>query len=143
MNKNIAGATIAGLAIVFFCSACARSPEAIKEQQYYAQGELLYAARCSNCHQKSGSGLGLLYPPLDKSDYLDRNFEAVVCLIKHGTKGELLINGNRFNKPMPGIPALTPLEIAEVTTYLYNHWGRHRGTVELDSVNAALRKCPD
>ena len=30
-----------------------------KFEQYYVQGEQLYLKNCSNCHQKTGTGLGL------------------------------------------------------------------------------------
>jgi len=127
--------------ILFFSCSRSNSKGDIKFQQYYAQGELIYGQRCSNCHQKSGQGLGLLYPPLEKSDYLDRNFEDVICLIKYGTKGEIIVNGKAFNKSMPGVPTLTELEITELATFLYNTWGRDRGLVEVQRVNRIIEKC--
>jgi len=112
-----------------------------KFQQYYIQGEQLYIKNCSNCHQKNGNGLGLVYPPLDKSDYLDKNFEDVLCLTKYGKKGELLVNGEIFNKAMPGIPALTDLEVAEIATYIYNTWDRQHGIVEVTEASKILKQC--
>src|SRR5688572_3373175 len=53
-----------------------------KFEQYYIQGEQLYIKNCSNCHQKTGTGLGLLYPPLKQSDYLLNNLEQVICLMR-------------------------------------------------------------
>ncbi len=101
----------------------------------------MYVKNCSNCHQKNGKGLGLVYPPVDQSDYLDKNFEAVLCLMKYGTKGELMVNGKTFNQPMPGIPTLTDLEIAEIATYLYNNWERKRGLVDVKEVTPLIEKC--
>ena len=112
-----------------------------KFQQYYIQGEQLYIKNCSNCHQKNGKGLGLVYPPLDKSDYLDKNFEDVLCLTKYGKKGELLVNGEIFNKTMPGIPTLTDLEVAEIATYIYNTWDRQHGIVEVTEASKILKQC--
>ncbi|HEY5823442.1 MAG TPA: cytochrome c [Cyclobacteriaceae bacterium] len=117
---------------------CSNDP---KFNQYYVQGEQLYVKNCSNCHQKNGKGLGLVYPPVDQSDYLDKNFEAVLCLMKYGTKGELIVNGKTFNQPMPGIPTLTDLEIAEIATYLYNNWERKRGLVDVKETSAVIAKC--
>ena len=125
---------------VFSCGR-SNSREAIKFQLYYAQGEQLYGLRCSNCHQKSGKGLGLVYPPLDQSDYLEKNFKEVICLIKYGKKGEIIVNGNDFNQPMPGVPTLTELEIAELATYLYNSWGRERGIVDVKPVDQIIENC--
>lgn len=112
-----------------------------KFQQYYVHGEQLYLKHCSNCHQKTGTGLGLLYPPLNQSDFLDHNLERVVCIMKNGTKGELIVNGKSFNKEMPGIPSLTDIEVAEIATFLYNTWNRDRGIIEVRDVSQILLKC--
>jgi len=112
-----------------------------KFQQYYVQGEQLYIKHCSNCHQKSGKGLGLLYPPLGPSDYMEKNFDDVLCQMKYGKKGFLSVNGKDFNQPMPGVRSLTELEIAEVATYIYNTWGHDRGMVEVVEVTTAVEKC--
>jgi len=112
-----------------------------KLKQYYLQGEQLYQNNCSNCHQKSGSGLGLLYPPLNKSDFMENHIEEVICLIKHGKKGELIVNGKSFNKTMPGIPTLTNLEIAEIATYIYNTWDHKHGIIDVKQVDSILKEC--
>jgi len=83
----------------------------------------------------------LVYPPLDQSDYLEKNFKEVICLIKYGKKGEIIVNGNDFNQPMPGVPTLTELEIAELATYLYNSWGRERGIVDVKPVDQIIENC--
>lgn len=121
---------------VFSC----QSKTQIQGKQYYVQGEQLYLKHCSNCHQKSGKGLGLLYPPLAASDYL-QNKAAVFCLIKNGQAGELTVNGKIYNQAMPGFPLLTDLEIAEIATYIYNAWGNNEGHVEIAQVNEALKNC--
>jgi cytochrome c551 len=113
----------------------------ITMKQYYVQGEMLYTTHCSNCHQSNGKGLGLVYPPLDSSDYMDQNFEAVVCLMKNGIHGELIVNGKSFNKAMPGIPALTPLEITEIAAYIYNSWGHKRDSIDTQSIARILDQC--
>lgn len=117
--------------------------QSTKFDQYYVQGQVLYLTHCSNCHQKNGTGLGLLYPPLNTSDFMDTQFEEVICLIKNGKEGELMVNGKQFNKPMKGILSLTELEMAEITTYIYNTWDHKRGIVEVKEVASALRTCPD
>ncbi len=112
-----------------------------KYQQYYVQGEVLYKNYCSNCHQADGSGLGRLYPPLNKSDFLTENFASVVCLIKNGVSGELIVNGVMYNQPMKGNPALTELEVAEIATYIYNTWTNQKGMIEVSEVTALLDAC--
>ncbi len=112
-----------------------------KFQQYYVSGEQLYVQHCSNCHQKNGSGLGLVYPPLAKSDYMEQNVEQVLCLMKYGQAGEISVNGNVYNKEMKGIFSLTDLEVAEIATYIYNTWQHEKGMIDISDVTKAHQKC--
>ncbi len=112
-----------------------------KFQQYYAQGQVLYEKHCSNCHQKNGQGLGRVYPPLASSDYLNTNFEKSLCLMKYGTQGEIIVNGKGFNKPMPAIPSLTELEIAEIATYIGNSWGSQQGLFDVTKASKVMSNC--
>ena len=117
------------------------SGESVKFQLYYAQGENLFIANCANCHQRSGEGLGLVYPPLNKSDYMDKKFPEVVCLIRNGKRGEINVNGNLFNQPMYGMSNITDLEMAELATYIYNSWEHQRGIVEVEEIRRVLAEC--
>jgi len=128
-----------------FTSSCNNKPgeshaASIKFDQYFVKGELLYTAKCSNCHQKNGTGLGRVYPPLDKSDFVDNRLQDVLCLMRNGIKGELMVNGQAFNQAMPP-PLLTDLEIAELSTYLYNHWGRQKGIIQVSEVSLRMIDC--
>jgi cytochrome c551 len=113
----------------------------MKVQQYTRYGEGLYIKHCSNCHQRDGKGLGLVYPPVDVSDFIDNNLAKTICLIEYGMQGEVIVNGKSYNKAMPGVPTLTDLEIAEIATYLYNSWGRNKGIVEIKVVTKTLKEC--
>jgi cytochrome c553 len=108
---------------------------------YYVQGQKLYKEHCSNCHHADGAGLGLVYPPLNKSDFMDKNFEETICLMKNGRKGEILVNGDSYIQGMPPIPTLTNIEIAEIATYIYNSWGHKRGMVDVTDADRILEKC--
>ena len=112
-----------------------------KFKQYVVQGERLYFLHCSNCHQKNGKGLGLVYPPLDTSDYMESNLADVICLIKKGKGGELIVNGKSYNQTMPGIPTLTDLEIAEIATYIFNSWSHDRGLLDVNETSKILMSC--
>jgi cytochrome c551 len=112
-----------------------------KFQQYYVQGEVLYKKHCSNCHQVNGKGLGRLYPPVDQSDFMDNNFDDVVCSIKYGKQGPLIVNGIDYNMAMGANAGLTELEVAEIATYLYNTWSHKRGLVDVKEVTQILSNC--
>lgn len=119
----------------------AKGKGSVKYEQYYLQGKVLYENNCSNCHQKNGTGLGLVYPPLNRSDFMDKNFEEVLCLMRNGKKGELIINGKSYVQAMPGVPKLTDLEIAEIATYIYNTWEHNRGMVDVREVSGIMSSC--
>ena len=126
----------------FLLPGCKKASSA-KFNQYYVQGEKLYIKHCGNCHQADGTGLGRLYPPLDTSDYMQNNFRDVICLMRHGKTGELIVNGQQFNQPMPDIPSLSDLEIAEIATYIYNTWSHERGMIEVTDVTTILSACQE
>lgn len=132
--------SFAVLLLCFFVLACGNNSSP-KFQQYYVQGEQLYLKHCSNCHQADGSGLGRLYPPLNTSDYMVGNFDQVLCLIRNGISGEMMVNGQQFNQPMPGVSKLTDLEIAQIATYIYNTWDHQRGIVEVKEASPILGTC--
>jgi cytochrome c551 len=83
------------------------------------EGERLYGIYCANCHQKDGTGLARLYPPLKNSDYMLVNRQKVLCGMRYGQQGAITVNGVVFNQPMPANPSITDLEIAEIATYIY------------------------
>lgn len=129
--------TITGCLILFSCG----KNSSAKFKKYYNHGEQLYAKYCSNCHQKDGSGLGRVYPPLNTSDYMENHFEDVLCLIRYGMDGELIVNGKQYNQRMAGVSALSDLEIAEIATYIYNTWDHERGLIEVKQVSPLLNSC--
>jgi cytochrome c551 len=118
-----------------------RSKAEIEMEQYYNQGEVLYIKHCSNCHQKNGKGLGLLYPPLDTSDFMDQNFDQVLCIMRNGKSTPTVVNGRTFVQPMAGVSTLTDLDIAEIATYIYNTWDHKRGIVKVDEVSTKMSAC--
>jgi len=122
-------------------SCSSNSNRGTKFQQYYVRGEQLYIQHCSNCHQKEGTGLGLVYPPLAQSDYMKNNVEQVLCLMKYGQAGEIVVNGKAYNKEMKGIFSLTDLEVAELATYIYNTWQHDQGIIDIADVTKAHQKC--
>lgn len=135
---------ITAVSIVFFAlhfHSC--NPSDTKLQQYKVEGEQLYLQHCSNCHQKNGEGLGLVYPPLHQSDYMDKNLEKVICLMKYGVTGEMIVNGKTYHQPMPGVRSLTELELAEIATYIYNTWSHSKGIIDIPTVTTALQQCED
>lgn len=72
---------------------------------------------------------------------MDKNFDDVICLIRNGIQGEIMVNGITFNQPMPSKPSLTEIEIAEIATYIYNTWDHSEGMIETKDVAEILGTC--
>ncbi|WP_209331914.1 c-type cytochrome [Lunatimonas salinarum] len=110
----------------------------LKTKQYAIAGRELYMLHCANCHQKDGTGLGLLIPPLKNADYMLENPERTARIIRHGIKGEIVVNGERYNQPMPGNPSLKPIELAQLMTYIFTNWGDGEIRYSVEEVNQFL-----
>lgn len=122
-------------AVVSFTSC--QSEEKIKLEQYYIGGKELYEQNCANCHQKDGKGFQNLYPAIAGSDYL-KDKEKVIYIIKNGLSGEIMVNGRKYNQPMPANNQLTNLDIAEIVTYIYNEWNGETKITEVKEVEKVL-----
>lgn len=105
------------------------------------QGEYLYNTYCAPCHMEDGSGLEQLYPPLNQADYLENNQEHIACIIKHGIKGEIIVNGIAFNEPMAGIDDLNDVEIHNIINYINQAWDNDIPLVNFKTTEDRLKKC--
>lgn len=140
------------LIIGFFAVSCA--PKASSEANTLAQisdpevlkfaipGKELYENYCANCHQKDGTGLGKLIPPLRDADYFKADIHLTVWIMKHGKEGEIVVNGQVYNQAMPANPNLSPLDLAQIATYLYNSWGMSEGVIDAPRVEGYLKTPP-
>lgn len=131
---------IAGICILIFALAACQSEADIEYMRYYTAGKLIYQGKCQNCHGGAGQGLQALMPPLTDTVYLHNNKTQLPCIIKNGMKGDISLAGKFYQGEMPPVD-LSPVEIAEVLTYVTNSFGNKMGTVTTDAVNADLKGC--
>ena len=86
-------------------------------------GKVVYTKVCSACHQPTGAGLPGVFPPLAKSDYLNADLNRAIKQVIKGSTGAIIVNGKKYNTPMPAQGTLSDNEIADVLTYVYASWG--------------------
>lgn len=110
-----------------------------KVMQYAIEGKTIYENLCANCHGTDGKGLGRLIPPINGADYFKEDIARTVRIIKYGQEGSIIVNGIEYNGVMPANPRLTSIEIAKLTTYLYNIWGESRGVISAADVDEYLK----
>jgi mono/diheme cytochrome c family protein len=82
-----------------------------------AEGERVYGEFCAQCHL-AGEGTPGLNPPLTNSAVLLAGPEAAVHNILRGSRGNTVINGQRFTGIMSPLDGMSDEEIAAVVTYV-------------------------
>tara|TARA_B100000902_G_scaffold395006_1_gene452583 strand:+ start:1512 stop:1913 length:402 start_codon:yes stop_codon:yes gene_type:complete len=90
-------------------------------EQSISDGKMIYEDFCIQCHLSNGEGLEKVYPPLNNSDYLLKNIDKSIYSIKYGLKGEIIVNGIKYNGVMIN-QGLDDEEIADVMNYITNSW---------------------
>jgi len=99
-----------------------KAPKAKSKTERINLGKRLYSANCMACHQDNGKGVEGAFPPLAKSDYLNKDKKRAIKTVLQGLTGEIVVNGKKFNSVMPA-QVLSDDDIANVLTYVYNSWG--------------------
>ena len=82
-----------------------------------------------------------LYPPLKNSDYILPNKAKVICGMRYGQKGELMVNGILFNQEMPPNVNITDLEIAEIATYVFTEFADSVQIITLNEIAEIMKSC--
>jgi mono/diheme cytochrome c family protein len=139
--KIISGISIILFVLVVTCmfTSC-QSDEEIEFKRYYSSGSLVYQTRCQNCHGAHGEGLLGLIPPLTDSGYLKTNKKNLACIVKYGLRGKITIKNRIFEEKMPPT-GLSPIEIANVLTYVTNSFGNKFGMITNQQIEKDLAGC--
>lgn len=106
------------------------------KEERIAFGERVYKQNCMACHQANGQGIKGAFPPLAKSDFLNKDVKRAIGVVKNGLHGEITVNGEKYNSEMPSL-GLSDENIANVLTYVYNNWensGKIVSTSDVKSV---------
>lgn len=103
--------------------------------QQAAKGKAVYATTCIACHQATGAGIPGAFPPLAKSDYLNKDVNRAIKQVIKGSTGPITVNGKKYNTPMPAQP-LNDQQIADVLSYVYSSWGNNKSVVTSAMVKA-------
>ncbi|AVR44642.1 nitrite reductase, copper-containing [Christiangramia fulva] len=113
--------------------AAKKSGKSIEEQKEH--GKKIFMQTCFACHQANGQGIPGAFPPLAKSDYLNKDIARAIGVVKHGLNGEVTVNGTTFNSAMPA-QSLSDEEIADVLTYVYHNFENNKSVVTPEMVKA-------
>jgi nitrite reductase (NO-forming) len=106
----------------------AKAIKAKTKEEQIASGKQIYARTCVACHQANGQGVASAFPPLAKSDYLNKDVNRSIDIVLNGLSGEIEVNGKKYNNIMTK-QVLSDDEVADVLTYVYNSWGNNGSKV--------------
>ena len=123
--------------------ASARAQDAAADAQM-AEGKKNYMMICVACHQPTGAGLPMVFPPITKSPYVNGPAERFASIILKGNAGPFTIEGKPYNTIMPGQEAmLTDEKIASIMTFVRANFGNTAPAVTPAVVAAARKKYAD
>ena len=108
-------------AFVFFLTTALMQPDPSFEASM-KRGKDLYTMHCQTCHMANGEGVGMVFPPVAKADYMLEDRARAIKETIFGVSGKMVINGKTYNGNMPPI-YINDQETADVLTYIFNSWG--------------------
>ena len=105
-------------------------------------GAALYAANCVACHQLTGLGVPVAFPPLDGSPYvLSDKKDRLASIMLYGLIGSIHVKGNVFNGAMTPFGAiLNDEQLAAIASYIRNSWSNKADPIETAVFTAARQK---
>lgn len=140
MNLKMQGLGIAVAASIFLLSFMTPG-QGGKNAESIARGKKVYQEVCIACHQADAGGVPRMTPPLIKTPYVLGNKEALIRIVIKGLKGgEVEVDGERYENPMPPQSDLTDQQIADVLTFVRNSFGNKASAVGVGEVKHVRNK---
>ena len=145
--------------VVFFAGSCKNSAENPKIRKYRApvqvietavtenpydevmkRGQTVYNQTCLVCHQVDGSGVPMMYPPVQGSEIIAGDHEKLIKLVLDGMSGPVEIKGEQYNSVMPPQKdILNDQQISDLLTFLRSSFGNSAAAISEEEV-AKIRK---
>ncbi len=104
-----------------------------------AGGKIVYEKNCLSCHMADGGGVPRLNPPLIRTEYVLKDKNRLINLVLQGSNAGLVIDGEKYNNPMPPHPHLSDQEIADVLTYIRSSFGNRASKITRQEVAVQRR----
>ncbi|MFP4622288.1 MAG: c-type cytochrome [Bacteroidales bacterium] len=99
-------------------------------------GERVYEKHCLTCHQKDGSGVPSMYPPIVNNPRVKGGKERLTKIIIEGQTGKIEVHGRYYNGVMPPFRDLSNREVAAVLTYMRKGFENDTTAVTVQEVKA-------
>jgi len=142
MVRKLTPLSILVLLLVFCSGSTASGLDANPEKHYNAltqeiprnsakeeTGATLYTQYCLSCHQKDGSGVPNMYPPILKSDWVNGDKNKIINVLLNGLTGDIVVNGDSYSQVMPKQDYLTDVQVALLLTYIRQNFENNADAV--------------
>ncbi len=115
-----------------------RTPDEINDNLYKDKavpGAEVYNIYCVSCHQRNGKGDGNRFPPLDSSEWVYGNKKRLINVVLNGLNEPITVKGKPYNNLMPQHSFLKDEDIAQVLTYIRQHFNNNSNAVTAKEVS--------
>jgi mono/diheme cytochrome c family protein len=114
----------------------------------YPKGVAVYKSICQTCHGADGKGLQGLAPPLNNSEWVTGDKDALAAILIYGLSGPVQVKDKLYKAPeimdeMPGIgnsKDISDEDLAEVMSFIRNAWNNRAGEASTTDVEKVRRK---
>ncbi len=123
-----------------------RTPSEVEDnldKGHVAGGERIYRLYCGACHQRNGQGASGRFPSIAESSWVNGDKSKLIGAILNGLEGTILINGKQFDGVMPKHNFLKDEEVANVLTYIRQHFGNKASDIlpgEVAKIRSSMKK---
>ena len=120
-----------------------RTPDETKDNLYKDKampGAQVYNSYCIFCHQRNGKGDGNRFPPLDSSEWINGDKKVLINVVLNGLNSPITVKGKLYNSVMPQHSFLRDEDIAQVLTYVRQHFNNNSEEITAEDVLKARKE---
>ena len=99
-------------------------------------GQRVYEKHCLTCHQKNGTGVSAMYPPIVNNPRVKGDKERLIKIIFEGQSGRIEVHGEYYNGVMPPFRNLSNTKVAALLTYMRQNFENDTTAVTVKEVKA-------
>lgn len=118
-----------------------RTPDEVKDNldsETKVAGQRIYNTYCTPCHQRDGLGDGSRFPPLVNSEWVTEDKRRLIRVVAKGLEGPIQVLGKPYNDLMPKHDFIPPEEMAQLLTFVRQHFGNMPDRVTAEDVKRVL-----
>ncbi|MEJ7741028.1 MAG: c-type cytochrome [Chitinophagaceae bacterium] len=113
-----------------------------KLEKEFPKGYALFKSTCQTCHGADGNGIRSLAPPLNKSDWVTGNKDALISVVLYGLTGPVKVSGKLYEVPevtgdMPGMgnnKDISDEDFAQLISFVRQSWSNNAEKINVGDI---------